>query len=132
MIGLLETQFKLFVHGVILVSALAVGQILLDMYQLSFFVYSPPIGFAFFLMMQYIIQPILLGALNVGLINVLYNTAGWSTELWVNGLFLFLAFSTINLVLQTMLGFSYSITIAIVEVVLLAYPFGLLGRFSNS
>jgi hypothetical protein len=73
---------------------------LLDNYQNNFMVFLSPIGFGFFLVFSYIIQPIIVGALNVIILSRLYNTEGFQTSFWLNGLFLLLTFSTINLLIQ--------------------------------
>ncbi len=132
--GLLKTlklSKQVLIHGLIITVALAVTQLLLDVFQNSFLLYMPPIGFALFLFISYGIQPIILGALNVVVINRLYNCEGWQVGFWLNGLFILLAFSTINLLLQTIFGLAFSIYVAAVEVFLLSYPFGYLGKFSN-
>jgi hypothetical protein len=130
-IGLLKTQVKIFLHGLIVLAALGFAQVLLDIYQISFFMYSPPIGIAFFFMVSYIVQPLIIGALNVALIRKLYGLQDWHLEFWINGLFLMLVFTTINLIVQTMAILPVTISVTVVEVVLLAYPFGHLGRLSN-
>lgn len=128
---MLKTQAKIFIHGFIIVVTLAISQVLLDIFQISFYIYSPPIGFAFFLMISYVIQPMLVGALNVALLQKLYKLEGWITEFWINGILLMLTFSTINMVLQTITNSPFSPTVVVAEVILLAYPFGHLGRLSN-
>ena len=50
------------------------------------------------------IQPIILGVLNIIAIHRLYNCQGWQIGFWLNGLFLLLFFTTINLLIQTVLG----------------------------
>ena len=90
----------------------------------------PPIGYAFLVAITYFVQPILLGVLNIFIINTLYKTKGWQVGIWLNGIFLFLTFSTVNLVLQTFLNLIFT-SIAIIDVVLLALPFGCIARFSN-
>ena len=92
--------------------------------------YMPPIGFALLLFTSYLVQPLLLGVLNIFIINTLYGTKGWQVGFWLNGIFLLLAFSTVNILLQTVLNLSFT-SIAIVDVVLLAFPFGCIARFSN-
>lgn len=96
----------------------------------SFMDYMPPIGFALLIFTTYLVQPILVGVLNIALINTLYGTKGWQVGFWLNGIFLLLTFSTINLVLQTSLNLSYT-SAAIIDIVLLALPFGCIARFSN-
>jgi hypothetical protein len=105
---------------------------LLDFFQIPFFLCSPSIGFAFFLMVSYIIQPLILGALNIIRVYKLYNVECRIREFWINGLFLFLAFSSVNLVLQTVFDLSLTPELAIAETLVLAYPFGLIGKLSNT
>ena len=92
--------------------------------------YMPPIGFVFLIFTTYLIQPLMIGILNIFIINMLYKTKGWQVGFWLNGIFLLLTFSTINLVLQTAfsLPFAYTTTI---DIVVLALPFGCIARFSN-
>ena len=75
-------------------------------------------------------QPILIGALNIFIINTLFKTKGWQVGFWLNGMFIVLAFSTINLVLQTSLNLSFT-TATTIDIALLAIPFGIIARFSN-
>jgi hypothetical protein len=110
---------------------LVIIQSLLDGFQNSFLLYLPPLGFAFFLLIQYGIQPIAVGALNVAVLHRLYKSEGWQTGFWLSGLFLLLMFSTINLILQTITGLPFSPHIAVVDIFVLSYPFGHLGKFSN-
>jgi hypothetical protein len=91
----------------------------------------PPIGFALFLFTTYGIQPIILGALNITVLHRLYNCEGWQIGFWLNGFFLFLIFSTINLMIITITGVPFSIILGVLEIFLLSYPFGYLGKFSN-
>ena len=132
MLQTLKKQALLFAHGILILIALIVAQMLLDFFQISFFLYNPPIGFALFLMASYIIQPLILGALNIILVYKLYNIECRIREFWINGLFLFLAFSSINLVLQTVFNLPLTIELAVVETLVLAYPFGLIGKLSNT
>ena len=99
---------------------------LLDNYQNNFMVFLPPIGFGFFLVISYIIQPIIVGALNVIILSRLYNTEGFQTSFWLNGLFLLLTFSTINLLIQTVWSVPFSLPLAIIEIITLSAPFGYL------
>jgi hypothetical protein len=122
---------KIIIHGLSVVIALAIIQLLLDSFQNSFLLYMPPIGFAFFLFISYGIQPIIVGVLNVIFLHRLYKWEGWQTGFWLNGFFLLLIFSTINLLIQTILGLPFSPYVAVVEILLLSYPFGFLGKFSN-
>jgi len=122
---------RVFIHGFIVIVALAAAQLILDALQSAFLLYVPPLGFAFFLIASYAIQPIMIGVLNIVVLHRLNNDDGWQIGFWLNGLFLLLAFSTINITLQTIAHVPFSILVAIVEVPLLAYPFGYLGKFSN-
>ena len=101
---------------------------LLDNYQNNFMVFLPPIGFGFFLVISYIIQPIIVGALNVAILSRLYNTEGFQTSFWLNGLFLLLTFSTINLLTQAVWSVPFSFPLAIIEAIALSVPFWLLGK----
>ena len=92
--------------------------------------YMPPIGFSLLMVITYLVQPILIGVLNIFIINTLYKTKGWQVGFWLNGIFLLLTFSTINLVLQTSLNLSFTYT-ATIDIVLLAFPLGCIARFSN-
>jgi hypothetical protein len=122
---------QVFIHGLAIVIPLVVIQLLLDAFQNSFLLYMPPIGFAFFLLTTYGIQPIIVGVLNIVVLHRLYNCEGWQIGFWLNGFFLLLIFSTLNLLIQTMAGVPFSIAIGILEILLLSYPFGYLGKFSN-
>jgi hypothetical protein len=122
---------KLLIQGVVLAIVLLVIQTQLDGARQSFMSYMPPIGSVFLMLITYVIQPILIGFLNIFIINTLYKTKGWQVGFWLNGIFLLLTFSTINLILQTAfsLPFSYMATI---DILVLAFPFGCIARFSNS
>ncbi len=126
----LRLVFKLLIQGLALAIVLIVVQTQLDAARQSFMSYMPPIGFALLLFTSFLVQPILLGVLNIFIINTLYGTKGWQVGFWLNGVFLLLAFSTINLMLQTVLNLSFTST-AIFDIVLLAIPFGCIARFSN-
>jgi len=121
---------KLFIQGLILAIVLIVIQVQLDSARQSFMSYMPPIGFALLMFTTYLVQPIVVGVLNIAVINTLYKTKGWQVGFWLNGIFLLLTFSTINLVLQTALSLSFTYT-AIIDIVLLSFPFGCIARFSN-
>jgi hypothetical protein len=125
--GLVE---KLLIQGLILTIILVIVQNGLEGAQQSFMSYMPPIGFALLMFTTYLIQPLLVGVLNIALINTLFRTKGWQVGFWLNGIFLVLTFSTINLVLETSLNLSFT-SIAIIDIVLLALPFGCIARFSN-
>jgi hypothetical protein len=105
--------------------------LLLDAFENSFLLYMPPIGFAFFLFTQYGIQAIAVGTINIIILQRLYKMEDWQTGFWLNGLFLLLAFSTITLILQTITGLPFAPYIALIAVLILPYPFGYLGKFSN-
>jgi hypothetical protein len=121
---------KLLIQGLILAVVLIVVQTQLDNARQSFMSYMPPIGFALLIFTTYLVQPILLGVLNIFIINTLFKTKGWQVGFWLNGIFLLLTFSTVNLVLETALNLSFTYT-AIIDVVALSIPFGCIARFSN-
>jgi hypothetical protein len=79
---------------------------------------------------MFLVEPIALGAVNIALINALFGTRGWQVNFWLNGIFLILVFTTINVILETVLGWSF-IIVAVFDVVVLSVPFGCIGRFSN-
>ncbi len=122
---------QVLIHGLTIILALVVIQLLLDVFQNAFLLYQPPIGFAFFVLVMFGIQPIILGVLNIIVMHRLYNCEGWQIGFWLNGFFLLLVFSTINLLLQTTADIPFSLVVGIAEVLLLCYPFGYLGKFSN-
>jgi hypothetical protein len=121
---------KLLIQGLILTVVLILVQAQLESARQSFMSYMPPIGFALLIFTNYLAQPILLGVLNIFIINTLFKTKGWQVGFWLNGVFLLLTFSTLNLVLQTALNLSFTYT-AIIDVVALSIPFGCITRFSN-
>jgi hypothetical protein len=121
---------KLLIQGLILTVVLIIVQAQLDNSRQSFMSYMPPIGFALLIFTTYLVQPILLGILNIFIINTLFKTKGWQVGFWLNGIFLLLTFSTANLILQTALNLSFTYT-AIIDVVALSIPFGCIARFSN-
>ena len=122
---------QILMHGLILVISLVAIQLVLDASQNGFLLYMPPIGFALFILTMVGIQPLILGVLNIMILHRLYNCEGWQIGFWLNGFFLMIIFSTINLLIQTMAGIPFSLGIGLVEIFLLAYPFGYLGKFSN-
>jgi len=122
---------RIFLQGLIIVVALVVIQLLLDAFQRSFLLYMPPIGFALFLLATYGLQPIVVGVLNIIVLHRFYNLEGWQIGLWLNGFFLLLVISTINLMIQTVAGVPFSLLTGLLEILLLAYPFGYIGKFSN-
>jgi hypothetical protein len=127
----LKPSKPVFIHGLILVATLVIVQLLLDAFENAFLLYMPPIGFAFFLFIQYGIQSIAVGTLNVIILYRLYKCEDWQTGFWLNGLFLLLAFSTITLILQTITGLQFAPYLALIAILILPYPFGYLGKFSN-
>ena len=122
---------RVLIHGLSIIIPLVIIQLLLDTFQKSFLLYMPPIGFALFLFTSYGIQPFIIGVLNIIELHRLYDCEGWQIGFWLNGFFLLLVFATINLIIQTMAGAAFSLAIGILEILLLSYPFGYLGKFSN-
>jgi len=127
----LKLSKQVLIHGLVIIIALVTIQLVLDVFQNAFLIYMPPIGFGIFLITMFVIQPIILGVLNIIVLHRLYNCEGWQIGFWLNGFFLLLSFSTINLLIQTTAGVPFSLGVGIVEVFLLSYPFGYLGKFSN-
>ncbi len=121
---------KLLIQGLILAVILIVVKMQLDGAEVAFINYMPPIGSALLIFLTYFVQPIILGVINIFIINTLYGTKGWQVGFWLNGVFLLLAFTTINLVLQMVLNLTFTY-VAVIDLVLLAFPFGCLARFSN-
>jgi len=126
----LRSVEKLFFQGLIVVIILIIIQAWLNGVQQSFMDYLPPIGLAILLLITYFVQPLILGATNIALINSLHKTRGWRVGIWLNGIFLLLAFTTLNLVLQVTFNLSFLPSIAIIDL-LLSLPFGCVARFSN-
>ena len=131
MLRMLKPFKQIFIHGLTIIISLVTIQLLLDAFQNSFLLYMPPIGFALFLATMFAIQPIVLGVLNIIVLHRLYDCEGWQLGFWLNGFFLLIVFSTINLLIQTMTGVPFSLGVGVIEVLLLSYPFGYLGKFSN-
>jgi len=127
----LKPSKQIFKHGLAIVIPLVVIQLLLDVFQNGFLLYMPPIGFALYLVIMLGIQPIILGVLNIIVLHRFYDCEGWQIGFWLNGIFLLLIFSTINLLIQTIIGVPFSLAVGVVEIFLLPYPFGYLGKFSN-
>ena len=131
-VAVLNRSRLIFIHGIIILASLTVAEFFLYNSLTSFLLYIPPIGYAFFLLVAYGIQPIIIGALNITVLHRLYRFKGWQIGFWQNGLFLFLVFSAVNLVFQTTTHISdLSYVFAITETVLLAYPFGIIAKLSN-
>jgi len=121
---------KLFIQGLIVVIILIVIQAWLNDVQRSLMNYLPPIGLAILLLITYLVQPLILGATNIALISSLHKTRGWQVGIWLNGIFLLLMFTTINLVLRATFNLPFLPTVAIIDLVL-SFPFGCIARFSN-
>jgi hypothetical protein len=121
---------KLFIQGFIVVAILVIIQLWLGNVRESFMSYMPPLGFIFFLVIEFFVQPLIIGVINIVIINGLCKTKGWQVGFWLNGVFLLLAFSTINLLLQTTFGLSFLPYVVLVDL-LLSLPFGCIARFSN-
>ncbi len=128
---MLKVSKQVFMHGLIIMTFLVAVQLLLDITRNAFLLYMPPIGLVLYLVTAFFIQPIILGVINIIVIHRLYDCEGWQIGFWLNGFFLFIVFSTVNLVLETTIGLTFSLAIGVIEVLLLAYPFGYLGKFSN-
>jgi hypothetical protein len=126
----LKISKQTFIHGLVIVVALFVIQLLLDFARSSFLLFVPPVGFAIFLIIMYGIQPVMLGVLNIVVLHRFYNCEGWDISFWLNGIFLLLVFSTLNLLLVTIVGVPF-LLVGMLEIFLLSYPFGYLAKFSN-
>jgi hypothetical protein len=127
-----KTKFskQIFTHGLIIVVALFAIQAIMDATRSYFLLFMPPVGFALFLAIMYGIQPVMLGVLNIVVLHRFYNCEGWEIGFWLNGIFLLLVFSTLNLVLVTIAGAPF-LLVGVLEIFLLSYPFGYLAKFSN-
>jgi hypothetical protein len=122
---------RILIHGLLIVIALIAAQLLLNNAREGFMLFLPPLGFAFHMMVSYIIQPLIIGVLNIIIIHQLYKVKGWQVGFWLNGLFLLLAFSTINLILQLVLVLPFSPHIVLIDIFVLSFPFGIVAKFSN-
>jgi hypothetical protein len=121
---------KLFIQGVAITVLLIVVQVLLNDFADSITVYMPPIGFAMLMAVTYFAQPLLLGALNILMTNILYKTRGWQVGFWLNGFFLLLTFTTINVLLEMVFQLEFLPYVALIDL-LLSFPLGCIARFSN-
>jgi hypothetical protein len=121
---------KLFIQGFLVAVILVIIQTWLGGERGPFMDYMPPLGLAFYVVIEYFVQPLIIGAVNIIIINSLYKTKGWQVGFWLNGVFLLLTFSTLNLVLQTTFSLPFWPTTAIIDL-LLSLPFGCIARFSN-
>ena len=131
MLKTLKPSKPILIHGAVLVATLVIVQLLLDAFENAFLLFMPPIGFAFFLFTQYGIQAIAVGTINIIILKRLYKWEDWRTGFWLNGLFLLLTFATITLILQTITGLPFAPYIALINMLILPYPFGYLGKYSN-
>ena len=120
-----------FIHGFLLLIASSIALLALESSLIGFMVYNPPIGLGLFVLVSFVVVPLLLGALNVLVLHWLYGFRGWQTEFWLNGVLILLVFAAVNLVLLTVANVRFSAWVALAEVLLLSVPFGLLGRVTN-
>jgi hypothetical protein len=121
---------KLLAEGLTLSILMVALKVWFDGQLNGFMVYMPPIGLVIYGVLMFLVQPIALGAVNIALINILFGTRGWQVNFWLNGIFLLLVFTTVNVVMQTAANLSFTY-IAVIDVVALSFPFGCLARFSN-
>jgi hypothetical protein len=122
----------IYIHGTIILLTLGAATSILMYYLFAFLLFAPPIGIGLLLTVGLIVVPLLVGALNVFLLNRFYDVEGWVVGFWLNGLLLFLAFLTINVVLVTVWQVQFSAVLFVAEVFLLGLPFGYLARLSNN
>jgi hypothetical protein len=122
---------KLFMQGLMLTLILVCVQIVLEDTKASFMNFMSPLGFFFLMMTTYLVQPILIGAINIVIINVLYNTKGWQVNYWINGVMLLFAFEALNVLLQINLDLPFLPVVALIDIAVFSLPFGLLARYSN-
>jgi hypothetical protein len=121
---------KLLLQGVILSTIMAMLQLWFEGQLGGFMLYMPPIGLVIFVVLMFVVEPIALGAVNIVLINVMFDTKGWQVTFWLNGIFLLLIFTMVNIMLRTVFGWPTTLIMAF-DVVLLSPPLGCLARFSN-
>jgi hypothetical protein len=121
---------KLFIQGLILSVILSIVQAWIDSVNAGFIGFMPPIGFALLIAVTYFAQPLILGVLNIAIINILYKTKGWQVGFWLNGIFLLLTFTTINMLLELVFQLQFLPYVAAIDI-LLSFPFGCIARFSN-
>jgi hypothetical protein len=121
---------KLLAEGLILSILMVALKSWFDGQLNGFMLYMPPIGLVIYGVLMFLVEPIALGAVNIVLINVLFGTRGWQVNFWLNGVFLLLVFTAVNVVMQTAgnLSFAY---LAVIDIVVLSFPLGCLARFSN-
>jgi hypothetical protein len=121
---------KLLIQGLIVTIVLIIIQVWLNDAKDGFTAYMPPIGYALLMAVTYFAQPLIIGILNIVIINCLHKTKGWQVGFWLNGIFLLLAFTTINLLLETVFQLPFLPIVAVIDA-LLSLPFGCIARFSN-
>ena len=121
---------KLLVEGLFLSTIMVILQYWFEGQLGGFMLYMPPIGLVIFVVLMFVVEPIALGAVNIVLINVMFDTKGWQVTFWLNGIFLWLVFTAVNVMLRTVFGWPYTIVMAF-DVILLSLPLGCLARFSN-
>jgi hypothetical protein len=121
---------KLFIQGLTVTIVLIIIQVWLNDAKDGFTAYMPPIGYALLMAATYFAQPLIIGVLNIVIINGLYKTKGWQVGFWLNGIFLLLTFTTINLLLEIVFQMPFLPLVAVIDV-LLSLPFGSIARFSN-
>jgi hypothetical protein len=121
---------KLLAEGLILSILMVALKSWFDGQLNGFMVYMPPIGLVIYGVLMFLVEPIALGVVNIALINVLFSTRGWQVNFWLNGIFLLLVFTTVNVVMQTTANLSFTY-LAVIDIVALSFPFGCLARFSN-
>ncbi len=121
---------KLFIQGFTVTIVLIIIQVWLNDAKDGFTAYMPPIGYALLMAVTYFAQPLIIGVLNIVIINGLYKTKGWQVGFWLNGIFLLLTFTTINLLLEIVFQMPFLPLVAVIDV-LLSLPFGCIARFSN-
>jgi hypothetical protein len=121
---------KLLAEGLILSILMVALKSWFDGQLNGFMVYMPPIGLVIYGVLMFLVEPIALGVVNIALINVLFSTRGWQVNFWLNGIFLLLVFTTVNVVMQTTANLSFTY-LAVIDLVALSFPFGCLARFSN-
>lgn len=122
---------RLLIHGLLIVCSLIILQTVLDSAKDGFMMFLPPLGFVFFYMTTYIFGPLTIGAVNIIVMQRLFKLKGWQVGFWLNGIFLMLLFSTVNMILQTVLDLPFAPYIALIDLFLLSLPFGLIARYSN-
>ena len=101
---------KLFIQGLTVTIVLIIIQVWLNDAKEGFEPICRRRGHALLMVVTYFAQPLLIGVLNIVIINGLYKTKGWQVGFWLNGIFLLLTFTTINLLLGNSLSVALSAT----------------------